>query len=215
MQEFLNISGSVVSEGTALRYSDKYEQALIERAKEDPHAFGELFDKYYDAILNYVVHRTANISLAEELTSNTFFKALKKINSFKWRNVPFSAWLYRIASNEINGYYRKNKNRIYSTIEESHESIEDNLSLADKEIKREEYEIASNMLFLELHNSIKELKYKYQEVVVLKYFEKKNIAEISEITGKPEGTVKSLLHRGLSQLKEKIGTSFYEEVKNE
>ncbi|MBU0472988.1 MAG: RNA polymerase sigma factor [Bacteroidetes bacterium] len=215
MQEFINISESVVSEEALVRYSNKHEEALVERAKEDPHAFGELFDKYYDPILNYIVHRTANTALSEELTSNTFFSALNNIHTFHWRNIPFSAWLYKIASNEINGFFRKNKNGFISSIEESHEFIEDELTLADMEIKREEKEIAKNNLFQELHRALVKIKPKYQEVIVLKYFEKKSISEISEITGKAEGTIKSLLHRGLSQLKELIGTSFYGEVTNE
>ena len=214
MQEFLNISETPISKEHIVRYSDKHEENLVQRAKGDPHAFGELFDKYYDQILNYVVHRTANVSLAEELTSNTFFKALEKIQSFKWRNIPFSAWLYKIASNEINGYYRKNK-KSFTTIEDVEDKIEDELSLADKEISREENEIASNILFANLHSALLELKIKYQEVIVLKYFEKKSIAEISSITGKTEGTVKSLLHRGLNQMKSKIDASIYKEVTNE
>jgi len=214
MQEFLNISETPISKDRPLRYSDKYEENLVQRAKGDPHAFGELFDKYYDQILNYVVHRTANVALAEELTSNTFFKALEKLNSFNWRNIPFSAWLYKIASNEINGYYRRTKNKLIS-LNESHEDIRDELTPADKEIVREENQIAQNKLFLNLHSTLLELKPKYQEVIVLKYFEKKSIAQISEITTKSEGTIKSLIHRGLQQMKSKMGTSFYEEVINE
>ena len=73
------------------------ERELVDRARKDPAAFGRLFDAHYDAILNYILHRTADVHLAHELASNTFFIALRKLWQFKWRKVPFSAWLYRIA----------------------------------------------------------------------------------------------------------------------
>ncbi len=191
------------------------ERLLVERAKNDPLAFGELFDTHYDSILNYILHRTANVALAEELTSNTFYKALDKIGSFRWMNVPFSAWLYRIAANEINSHYRKNKKRSDIQLESISEKTEDEFEKADKEITAAEDEVARNRLFTELHAAIQSLKPKYQEVIVLRYFEKKSLIEITQILGKAEGTVKSLLHRGIENLKKNISASSYEEFKNE
>ena len=191
------------------------ERQLVERAKKDPLAFGELFDMHYDSILNYILHRTANVSLAEELTSNTFYKALNKIGSFRWMNVPFSAWLFRIAANEINSHYRKNKFRTEIQQDTISEQVEDEFEKADKEITAAEDEVARNQMFNELHQAIQLLKPKYQEVIVLRFFEKKSIIEISQILGKAEGTVKSLLHRCLDNLKKKISASLYEEFQNE
>ena len=191
------------------------ERLLVERAKKDPLAFGELFDLHYNSILNYILHRTGNVALAEELTSNTFYKALDKIGSFRWMNVPFSAWLYRIAANEINSYFRKNKNRSEIQLDSISEKTEDEFEKADKEITAAEDEVARNRLFTELHTAIQSLKPKYQEVIVLRYFEKKSMIEISQILDKAEGTVKSLLHRGIENLKKNISASLYEEFKNE
>jgi RNA polymerase sigma-70 factor (ECF subfamily) len=201
--------------GTQMHDSLNSERNLVERAKNDPLAFGELFDMYYDSILNYVLHRTANVSLAEELTSNTFYKALNKIGTFRWMNIPFSAWLYRIAANEINSHFRKNKGRKEVQLEDITEHAEDETAKADKEISAAEDEVARKQMFNQLHESIQSLKRKYQEVIVLRYFEKKSMLEISQILGKAEGTVKSLLHRGIENLKKNISPSLYEEFKNE
>lgn len=69
------------------------EKHLIEKAKGDANAFGGLYDQYYARIFGYVLRTTANIPIAEDITSEVFFKALKNIAKFNWRGIPFSAWL--------------------------------------------------------------------------------------------------------------------------
>ncbi len=183
------------------------EQTLVEQARRDPRAFGRLFDRYHDDILNYILHRTANVHLAQELTSNTFFKALKKLWQFRWRGAPFSAWLYRIASNEVNEYFRLNKRFPAVEIESVHERLDDPGLASDREIIEAEAQVMQNAAFLELHAAISRLKPRYQEVVVLKYFENKKISEIGCITRKSEGTIKSLLHRALKKLRAELETT--------
>ena len=97
------------------------ETGIIEEAKTNPKAFGQLYELHYSAILSYIFHRTLNRSIAEDLTSNTFFKALKALAGYK-PNAPFRAWLYRIASNEIRNHFRKVKRR--RTREESYHLME-------------------------------------------------------------------------------------------
>ena len=67
------------------------EKQLVGRAKNDPVAFGELYDRYYSRILGYIIKRTANIELAQDITSEVFFKALNNLHKFHWRDIPFSA----------------------------------------------------------------------------------------------------------------------------
>ena len=93
---------------------NKTEKKAVEEAKKNPAAFAVLFEKYYSAILRYALHRTGNAAVADDVTSETFFKALNKLSSFKWTGIPFSAWLYRIAGNEIIDFYRKHKRTPYS-----------------------------------------------------------------------------------------------------
>lgn len=190
------------------------ERTLVEQAKSDPLAFGWLFDNYYDPILNYILHRTANVHLAQELASNTFYKALRKLWQFKWQKIPFSAWLYRIASNEVNEFYRKHKSFHLVQIEPYVDQFDDPASAADREIHLAEQKVAKRKLFLELHEGIAQLQPRYQEVVVLKYFEGKKISEIAQVLGKSEGTIKSLLHRAHKQLQAKLHAAHLEYVQN-
>ena len=177
------------------------ERELIERAKNDTEAFGELYDRYYSQIFGYVLRRTANIEIAQDVTSEVFFKTLKNLGRFRWRHVPFSSWLYRIAAHEIANYFRENKHRqlcleeVSSSISISDPSAETELIEAEAALKRHED-------FLILHESISKLSVKYQEVITLRFFENKQVREIGEVLGKREGTVKSLLHRGLEKLRE-------------
>jgi RNA polymerase sigma factor (sigma-70 family) len=77
------------------------EAALIRRAKEDPEAFGVLYERYVDKIYNYIYYRTGNVHDAEDLTSRVFFRALRNLERYEDQGVPFSAWLYRIAHNLV------------------------------------------------------------------------------------------------------------------
>src|SRR5580704_19518617 len=77
------------------------EQQLVEAAQRDPRRFAELYDAYFDRIYAYAVMRVRDRAAAEDITSEAFHQALKNLAKFEWRGVPFSAWLYRIASNAI------------------------------------------------------------------------------------------------------------------
>lgn len=85
------------------------EKEFVERARRDPDAFGKLYEQYYSQIFSYVLKRVANIEIAQDITSEIFFKALKNVGQFRWQDISFSFWLYRIATNEITDYFRKDK----------------------------------------------------------------------------------------------------------
>lgn len=184
---------------------------FIQRAKRDPEAFGRLFDTYYRPIFGYILRRTANIELTQDLTSETFFKALKNLRQFEWRGEnSFSSWLYKIATNEINMHFRKNKN-IFSLNPENSKLLEkipaSEKSLPDSEIIAAQEELNQRQEFLKIHRELKKLKNEYQAVITLKYFEKKKIEQISRILDKPEGTIKSWIHRGLKELRKSLQTN--------
>lgn len=174
------------------------EKKLIAKAKKDPEAFGRLYNEYYSRIFGYSLKRVANIDIAKDITSETFIKALKNIWKFRWKNISFSSWLYRVASNEIVNYYRgKHRKTIpFDEIAEpaSNQNILEEVVEAEEELKKHED-------FLEIQEKIIKMDIKYQEVITLRFFEKKQIKEIVEILGKKEGTIKSLLHRGLEKLR--------------
>ena len=187
--------------------SHSSEQALVEKARQDPQAFGQLFDRYYPDILNYLIHRTANVALAQELCSNTFYTALRKLWQFKWRGLPFSAWLYRIASNEANAWFRKHRNYQTVPLEAIGDRLPDQFNDADRELLAAEEKLQSDIMYIELHRSIARLKPRYQEVIVLRFFEKKKIREIAEIRNTTNGTIKSRIHRAIKLLREELETA--------
>ena len=174
------------------------EKKLVERAKKDPEAFGELYEKNYSKIFSYILKRVADLDIAQDVCAETFLKVLKNIWKFRWRNIHFSAWLYRIANNEIANHYRKNKKKKVPL-----EKIPEPTSAIDleEELMEAQDKLKNHEDFLKAQEKISKLPVKYQEVIILRFFEKKQIKEISEILGKKEGTVKSLLHRGIDQLR--------------
>jgi RNA polymerase sigma-70 factor (ECF subfamily) len=179
------------------------EKELVKQAQKSPVAFGHLYDQYFKQIFNYVVHRTGDIGVAQDITSETFFKALTNLWRFQWRNIPFSAWLYKIATNEIRLYYRKGRYNAVSLDEliETGNSVPASTNDLEAEYIEAQDALHRHEEFLFYRQKISELPINYQEVIVLRFFEEKQIKEISQILGKSEGTVKSLLHRGLEKLR--------------
>jgi RNA polymerase sigma-70 factor (ECF subfamily) len=182
------------------------EKELVAKARHSPEAFGQLYEQNYPAILNYCIRRTGNVELAQDITAETFIKALKNIGRFKWHGIPFSAWLYRIASNELTGYFRKKSYKTVSLdyLQESQGFEPASFHEPDDELITAEEELARHQKFLACRQEVSKLPLKYQEVIALRFFEEKSLKEIAEILGKREGTVKSLLHRGLKRLRNQL-----------
>ena len=179
------------------------EQALIERAKGDPQAFGDLFDRYYPVMFAYVLRRVGKWNDAQDITSEVFLKALKGLWRFRWQGIAFSAWLYRIATNEVGIYFRRAGRAPLSLnqlIEQSgfEPASRDDLIAEKLEAERQ---FERHRDFLIARSRIASLPLKYQHVITLRFFEQKSVKEIAEILGKKEGTVKSLLSRGLQRLR--------------
>jgi RNA polymerase sigma-70 factor (ECF subfamily) len=179
------------------------EAKLIEQCRLDPAAFGQVFDCWYKPVFGYIMRRTADYDLSKDIAAETFLKAFLKINSFKWRGISLSSWLYRIATNELNQYYRSSKYKpqsLQQLLENPqmekllHQETDNERKIMEKELKAyNDYNlIRANLLKLDI---------KYQEVISLRYFEQKTNLEISLILDKNEGTVKSLLSRGLEKLR--------------
>ena len=182
------------------------EKELINKAQKDPEAFGIIFDNYYTPIFNYCLRRVSHKTSAEDLTSEIFFKALNALPKFRWQNVPFSAWLYRIASNEVISFYRKNSQTV-SSLEDMQEKFGFDLAgegnsatnLLEGELTKEQQD-----QFLLVKQCLERLPEHYKEVLSLRYFEKLSIIEVAQILDKPEGTIKSLLSRGADLLREQF-----------
>jgi RNA polymerase sigma-70 factor (ECF subfamily) len=170
------------------------DQMLVSAARHNTEATGRLFDKYYSEILGYIYHCTLNSTVAEDLTSNVFLAVFRHLGRYKWRQIPFRAWIYRIATNEVRMHWRRKKRIKIVHLQSDEDEHSAGQSASDSMETAEEYRL--------LHKALLELQIKYRTVIILRYFEDKAIAEICEITGKKEGTVKAQLHRGLAKLQD-------------
>lgn len=178
------------------------EKQLLEKIKKNPEYFGKIFDAYYKPIFNYIFHRVADYDISRDIAADTFLKAYLKINAFTWKDVSIITWLYRIATNEINYFYRKNTvTKLSLDLLGSHANILFEFEDYQTEKQLIENEMKLNEDFVRVQLSLKKLNTKYQEVLSLRFFEKKSLLEISEILDKKVGTIKSLLSRGLDKLK--------------
>ncbi len=188
------------------RMSIDDEFRLIKEIQMDPRKFGYLFDLYYKPVFGYIYRRTMLYDESHDIAAETFLKAFLAFPDFRYRGVPISAWIYRIAGNEINQYFRKLKYQPESLnrLLENNETISASFYRSDDMRIIMEEELHKHQEFILIQKSIKTLEIKYQEVISLRYFENKNIKEIANIIGKKEGTVKSLLSRGIEKLRKLI-----------
>ena len=176
---------------------------LLNSIKNNPADFSELFKLYYKPIFGYIIRRTGDFDDTADIAANTFLKAFIHINNFSYKGISVKVWLYRIATNEINLYFRHKQkhNSLFERIDLADINIFNNYLYEDK--KELEMELQKHDQFLAVLESLKTLPVKYQEVISLRYFEGKDNKEIIEILNINEGTLKSLLSRGLEKLREK------------
>lgn len=172
------------------------ERELVERAKKDKDAFGELYEQHVDRIYKYVQYRVGNDADAEDLTAKVFVRALQHIDNFEYRGVPFSAWLYRIAHNLVANWYRDHSRRQIISLEDM---TYWRLNSDGPEVTTESEEDKERLL-----QAIHRLPADRQEVLMLKFVEQLTNAEIGEVMGRSEGAIKSLYHRTLVALREEM-----------
>src|SRR4026209_143759 len=98
------------SERSSIQHNEIHmpeEEVIVLQAKTDPEAFGRLYDAYYQPIFGFLYKRTGNAEVPKDLTSETFFQALKNIRRYEQRGKPFKAWLYAIAVAQAGTYFRQ------------------------------------------------------------------------------------------------------------
>jgi RNA polymerase sigma-70 factor (ECF subfamily) len=170
------------------------EHLLVERARTDPTAFAALYSKYADRMYNYIYQRTGNHADAEDLTARTFLRALVHLDSYVFRGVPFSAWLYRIAHNAVVNWYRDQRRHQVVAL--------DALAMPAQESERPEAVTQACEQERALLGAMRLLPSERQELLVLKFSEGLTNAEIGRIMGRTEGAIKSLYHRTLLDLRQ-------------
>jgi len=173
---------------------------LEKHVAHDKEAFALLYEENYLRIFNYVLSSVTDVETALDLTSETFFKALRALPRYRYTGSPFAAWLMKIASNEIAMFFRKKK-RAGGQVEFCAETIEVHEAILADQVRKAAETIEASDEFLALSPFLKELQPKYREVVFLRFFEGLAIDDISRVLGRPPGTVKSQLSRAMKILR--------------
>lgn len=168
-----------------------HEYSILDRSKKDPKAFGELYEKYFDRIFSFIYRQTDDEDLTADLSSQTFLTALKNVERYEFRGVPFSAWLYKIASNEVNKHYRKKKRTQIFSIEETRVR-----ELMDQANEGYDEEVIQRLM-----NYLKELPTDMLHVLQLRFFEDKDFKEIAFILDITESGAKMRAYRALDRLR--------------
>ncbi len=169
----------------------------VQAAQRDPARFRPLYNRYYEPIFRFIFRRTNQEELTADICSQVFLKALQRINSYSYKGVPFSAWLYRIASNEVAQHYRATqKNRVVSMEESSFTDMIDELDEQDTEGLRQQ-----------LLATLDTLKEGDLQLIELRFFEQRSFREVAEITGITENNAKVRTYRILERMKKKIANS--------
>ena len=168
------------------------EESLVQRAQDnDQEAFAQLYEEHFDKIYRYLALRIGNEMEAEDMTQQVFLNALQSISSFRWKGVPFSAWLYRIAHNQAVDHLRKNKKRSTVPLDESLVSSGDSPhSAAERKMDIEQLLAAT-----------RRLTGAQREVISLRFTSELSIAQVAGIMGKSEGAVKALQHSAIVALR--------------
>lgn len=173
------------------------EYSILEKSRKDTRAFGELYEKYFDRIFNFIYRQTDDEDLTADLCSQTFLNALNHVHRFEFRGLPVAAWLYRIAANEVNKHYRAQKaTRIFS-IEE----------MRVKELVEMGAESPDEELIQRMIGHLKELPTEMLEVLELRFFEDLDFKEIAYILNITESGAKMRTYRALDRMRKKFNLS--------
>lgn len=169
------------------------EMELVRAAINNPRDFEPLYTAYYKRIVAYVYHRVENKEEAFEITAQVFYKALDNLSKYKDRGLPFSAWLFRIASNELNDRFRKNKTGRIITLDD------DGFTELQSQV-----ELTSDHLDGHLFVALQELDEEEMELIDMRFFEKRSFKEICGILNIKESSCKMKVYRILEKLKTKL-----------
>lgn len=179
------------------------EYAILERSKRSPRAFGELYERYFDRIFNFIYRQIDDEDVTADLCSQTFLSALRNVNRYEFRGVPFSAWLYRIASNEVNKYYRKKKRDNVFSLEE----------VRVRELIEQAHEPWDEEVLQKLLVYLKSLPTDMLQVLELRFFEDKDFKEIAFILDITESGAKMRTYRALDRLRKNFNLRIKYDVK--
>lgn len=176
-------------------------QLLVMRASRgDGEAFGKLYDLHLDAVYRYVYYKVGSADEAEDLTAQVFLKAWEAMPRYQWREIPFSHWLMRLARNAVIDHFRAKRPK--ADLDEGLVSQE-----PDPQSQYLQKETATR-----LESAIRRLPEEQRAVIVLRFIEGMDYAQVAGIIGKSHGALRVIQHRALAALRRMLSQEGGEDV---
>ena len=170
---------------------------LVQRVQGgDAEAFGELYDGYVDQVFRYLLYRLPDRQLAEDLTSETFLRALRRIDGFTWQGRDVGAWLVTIARNLVADHYKSSRHRLEVVAEDVAAVPGATTRLAPGP----EQLVLAAMQDAVLLAAVRRLGAEQQECIVLRFLQGLSVSETASVMGKNDGSVKALQYRAVKAL---------------
>tara|TARA_Y100000766_G_C18806062_1_gene555515 strand:+ start:453 stop:1034 length:582 start_codon:yes stop_codon:yes gene_type:complete len=169
------------------------EEQILRKAIKNPNAFAPIYEKYYLTIFKFTVQRVENEHVASEIVSDVFAKAIFNLKKYKFKGTPFSAWLYRVAYNEIVTTYRKQKRNRTVNIPDGSWGL---LESEEEDEKKED----NSLSIKQLKQSLQKLKPNEVELIEMRFFEERAFKEIGEILEITTENARVKTHRALKKL---------------
>jgi RNA polymerase sigma-70 factor (ECF subfamily) len=167
--------------------------ALVELARQgDAEAFGLLYDHYQGSVYRFLFYRTRSATLAEDLASETFFRALRNMQNFRWQGKDFGAWLMTIARNLATDHFKAGRTRLELTTED--------MGLHDDATEGPETAVLASLTNELLLKALTDLPSEQKDCLIMRFLQGMSIAETAEVLGRSEGAVKQLQLRGVRNL---------------
>jgi RNA polymerase sigma-70 factor (ECF subfamily) len=166
---------------------------LVRQAQDgDAEAFGQIYDRYVTLVHRYAYHRVGDRSTAEDVTSETFVRALRRIDSLSFQGRDVGAWLVTIARNIIRDHVKSSRFRL----EVSTADMQD----ADRATDGPEDAVVQHLTNQELLACVQQLNSEQQECIVLRFMHGLSVSETAQAMGKKDGAIKALQHRAVRRL---------------
>ena len=167
--------------------------ALVELARGgDAEAFGLLYDHYQSSVYRFLFYRTRSSQLAEDLTSETFFRALRSMSNFRWQGKDFGAWLMTIARNLATDHFKAGRTRLELTTED--------MGVHDDATEGPEAAVLAGLTNEILLGALKALPDEQRDCLVMRFLQGMSIAETAAVLGRSDGAIKQLQLRGVRNL---------------
>ena len=181
-----------MSKRTLTKEEIQEEYLVIKAAQNNRRRFGVLYERYFDEIFFFVLKRVDDQEACGDVTSQVFYKAMTKLDKYQFRGVPFSAWLYRIAINEVNQHYREtNKQRTISA------DSKDLTQIMEEVIEDDDTEVHLQQLV----DTFDYLSHEEVQMIELRFFEKLAFKEIAQVYNITENNAKVKMYRLLDKMK--------------